>query len=96
MVLAVLSPVHAAPPSAVSGVPKTCDSEFYDVMSNRAWLESSREMEVAQTLINKPDSVLEYTCFDEILKKTGAAGFADVDAIYIKVANLVSDEKMLA
>jgi len=24
------------------------------------------------------------------------SGFADVDAIYIKVANLVSDEKMLA
>jgi hypothetical protein len=45
-------------------VPATCDQEFLDVMETRAWMEGKREMEIAQRLILKPDSVLEYSCFN--------------------------------
>lgn len=53
-------------------VPGTsCDVEVYGHPDNpsgsslwaRAWMEGKREMEVAQQLIVKPDSVLEYSCF---------------------------------
>lgn len=55
-------------PNAQSGddapdLPETCDTEVWDVMKTKAWMEGKREMEVNQTLILKPDSVLEYSCF---------------------------------
>lgn len=43
----------------------SCDVEFADVLEARATLEAMRELEIAQTLILKPDSVLEYSCFHE-------------------------------
>lgn len=42
-------------------------------MNARIWLESQREMEVAETLILKPDSVLEYSCFDNMRTSLGNA-----------------------
>ncbi|MCB1651004.1 MAG: hypothetical protein KDI46_03035 [Alphaproteobacteria bacterium] len=44
-------------------MPPSCDSDFYDVLSARAWTSAKREVETAETLIVKPDSVMEYTCF---------------------------------
>jgi hypothetical protein len=44
--------------------PTTCDPTFMDVLENRAWMEGKREMEIAQRLMLKPDSVLEYSCFN--------------------------------
>ncbi len=52
-----------AQPQATAVVPATCDPDFWEIMDARAWMEGSREMEVAQRLILKPDSVLEYSCF---------------------------------
>ncbi len=49
-----------------------CDPEFYDVMAARSWLEGQREVEVAERLILKPDSVLEYSCFDDRVGELGA------------------------
>lgn len=49
-----------------------CDPEFYDVMAARSWLEGQREVEVAERLILKPDSVLEYSCFDDRVAELGA------------------------
>jgi len=49
-----------------------CDPEFYDVMHARSWLEGQREVEVASRLILKPDSVLEYSCFDDRVNELGA------------------------
>lgn len=46
-----------------------CDPEFYDVLHARSWLEGKREVEIAQRLILKPDSVLEYSCFDDRLNE---------------------------
>lgn len=55
------SPSHAAPDIA----PQPCDTEYWKQMSSRAWMEAQREIMQNQNLIFKPDSVLEYTCFDQ-------------------------------
>ena len=47
--------------------PQACDSQFYQQLQSRAWLEAEREIMQNQNLIFKPDSVLEYTCFDQFL-----------------------------
>ncbi|MGH1398179.1 MAG: hypothetical protein ACRBCT_03100 [Alphaproteobacteria bacterium] len=44
-----------------------CDPEYYESMEARAILEAQREITQNQNLIVKPDSVLEYTCFDRQL-----------------------------
>lgn len=72
--------LHAAPPTSFPTVPATCDGEFYKVMSNRAWMEGSRELEAAQTLILKADSVLEYSCFKQQLGNMSTV-FASVSAV---------------
>ncbi len=46
-------------------LPAACDSNFNDVVKARATLAATREVEVAQSFILKPDSVLEYSCFHE-------------------------------
>lgn len=46
-----------------------CDPEYYKSLESRAWLEAQREITQNQNLIFKPDSVLEYTCFDQQLKE---------------------------
>ncbi len=42
-----------------------CDPWYYDSLKSRAWMEAQREVTQNQNLISKPDSVLEYTCFDQ-------------------------------
>ncbi len=54
-------------PSA-SPMTDTCDSNILIAMETRAWLEAQREITQNQNLIAKPDSVLEYTCFDQFLR----------------------------
>lgn len=44
-----------------------CDPGYYESLESRAWLEAQREITQNQNLIFKPDSVLEYTCFDKHL-----------------------------
>lgn len=53
---------------AAGNIPASCSSDYYDVLRARSWLEGKREMEAAQFFILKPDSVLEYSCFDEEVK----------------------------
>ena len=48
-------------------VPPTCDPNFYDVMQARSIMEAKRDVEVSETFILKPDSVLELSCFDDRL-----------------------------
>lgn len=43
----------------------TCDADFMNQIYARAWLESQRDMIKAEVLIRKPDSILEYTCFNQ-------------------------------
>lgn len=60
-------------------IPETCDVEYYEVLRNRSYLEGKREMEVAQRIIIKPDSVLEYSCFNDMRIEAGtlAGRFSD-------------------
>ncbi len=44
-----------------------CDPEYMQALEARAWLEMNREITQNQNLIAKPDSVLEYTCFNHFL-----------------------------
>ncbi len=46
-----------------------CDPGYYESLEARAWLEAQREITQNQNLIFKPDSVLEYTCFDNHLRE---------------------------
>lgn len=49
------------------GEAATCDGDFMNQIYARAFMEASRETMMAQTYIRKPDSTLEYTCFDTML-----------------------------
>ncbi|MCB1784214.1 MAG: hypothetical protein KDI13_09485 [Alphaproteobacteria bacterium] len=48
-----------------------CDGNVMNQMMSRAFLEANSENLLAETLIRKPDSVLEYTCFDQFLDVAG-------------------------
>ncbi len=53
----------------------TCDPAFYDVISNRAWMEAQREITQNQNIVTRPDSVLSMSCFDQFLDQQ--AWYAD-------------------
>ena len=71
-VIALCMMAFASPLNAQVGNPgifadRTCDSDYFESLKARAWLEAQREMVQNQNLIAKPDSVLEYSCFDKQL-----------------------------
>lgn len=47
----------------------SCDGNFMNQIYARAFMEASREVIMSEQLIHKPDSVLEYTCFDKYIAK---------------------------
>ncbi len=51
------------PGSPASGC--TCDADFMNQIYARAWLEGQRDVIKSEVLIRKPDSILEYTCFNQ-------------------------------
>ena len=44
-----------------------CDTQFWRQMHAKAWMEAEREIMQNKNLIFKPDSVFEYTCFDQMV-----------------------------
>ncbi len=50
-----------------SPISATCNEDILISMKTRAWLEAQREITQNQNIIAKPDSVMEYTCFDSFL-----------------------------
>lgn len=44
-----------------------CDGNFMNQIYAKAYMEASREVILNEQLIHKPDSVLEYTCFDQFI-----------------------------
>lgn len=64
-----LTTAQAAPPPPAAS---PCDPNYYDSLRSRAWLEAQREITQNQNLIFKPDSVLEYTCFDLFASEVAA------------------------
>jgi hypothetical protein len=64
LVLAVL-PVGVR--GARAAMDPLCDTGLFDQMVERARLQGQRRTAVEQNLIYKPDSILEYTCFDRFI-----------------------------
>lgn len=62
--------------SHVNGVyaQAVCDTEFRGVMNANAWRSAKREIETAERLILKPDSVLEYSCLMADFTSSGGSG----------------------
>ena len=54
-------------PASSSAQNQVCDPEFMKTLRDRAWMQAQREIELNNMIINKPDSVLKLTCFDEFL-----------------------------
>lgn len=52
---------------------QVCDPGYNESINSKAWLEAQREVIQHQNLIFKPDSVLEYTCFDSSLNHVAKA-----------------------
>ena len=42
---------------------RTCDGNFMNQIYSKAYMEGSRQILMSEQIIHKPDSVLEYTCF---------------------------------
>ncbi|MCF8495491.1 MAG: hypothetical protein K9G62_02355 [Alphaproteobacteria bacterium] len=62
-------------PNAPKSDTDLCDADFMNQIYARAFLEADRENILNKLLIPKPDSVLEYTCFDKQVAMTaGRAG----------------------
>jgi hypothetical protein len=59
-------PNAAGSPNTKKSTSKACDADFMNQIYARAFLESEREVVLAGVAIRKPDSVLEYTCFDKL------------------------------
>ena len=45
----------------------SCDANFMNQIYSRAFMEANREVIMSEQIIHKPDSVLEYTCFDQFI-----------------------------
>lgn len=53
---------------------RACDRQFMDAVESKGWLEAQRESAQNQNLIYKPDSVLEYSCFQQFMEAIAVKG----------------------
>ena len=58
--------------AAAETMPKSCDPDFMTAINARAWLNAQRDVTQAENLIAKPDSILEYSCFDITMTQLAA------------------------
>ncbi len=64
----------------------SCDPELMQAMEARAWMETDREMIQNQNLMTMGDSVLEYSCFDQMVSLAGefpADIFSDRETLWL-------------
>lgn len=52
-------------------IPVACDADFMNQIYAKSFLNANRDSLLSQTYIRKPDSVLEYTCFDRFVRQAG-------------------------
>ena len=66
----------SSPNSPKNGESNTCDADLMNQIYAKAYLEAERQNMTAEATIRKPDSVLAYSCFDQMasLAATKAAG----------------------
>ena len=67
MVSAILVFTVSTPDKAHAQPETACDPQYMDALESKAWLEVQREITQNKNFIFKPDSVLEYSCFDQLL-----------------------------
>lgn len=65
----VLNISSMRPACAATIADTPCDSLYYETLSARAWLEAQREITQNQNFILKPDSVMQYSCFNLFLNE---------------------------
>ncbi len=58
--------------SGSSGSLAVCDPSYYQTLQEKAWMEVQREVQVNNTVITKPASVLALSCFSGQLAQAGA------------------------
>ena len=63
-------PNAAGSPNEPKHVYDACDADFMNQIYARSYLEANRDVMISELLIAKPDSVLEYSCFDQQVKNT--------------------------
>ena len=56
---------NASGPNAAKSESGTCDADFMNQIYARAYLEAERENVMSKLIVLKPDSVLEYSCFEQ-------------------------------
>lgn len=66
----IISPNEPGAPNAHKTMGKTCDADFMNQIYAKAFMHAERENLMLETIIRKPDSVLEYSCFESIVNKT--------------------------
>ncbi len=71
------SPSAAAGTGGSKVAPQTCDPSYWKSMTAKAWMEAEREIIQNKNLIYKPDSVMEYVCFDNFMQH-GAQHLGDI------------------
>lgn len=64
-------PNVAPAPNARKSGSTMCDADFMNQIYARAYNESEREIVMNAVVVRKPDSILEYTCYDQIVRMTG-------------------------
>lgn len=78
----IVEPNVAGNPNASKSSSAACDADFMNQIYGRALLEAERETVMAQVVIRKSDSVLDYSCFEETVSNTGSplgAVFSDAE-----------------
>jgi hypothetical protein len=60
-------PNQSGAPNATKTDSNACDADFMNQIYARAFLEAERENVMNKDVLRKPDSVLEYTCFDQLV-----------------------------
>ncbi|MCK6418502.1 MAG: hypothetical protein L6Q57_06140 [Alphaproteobacteria bacterium] len=66
----------ATGPNAPKAESAACDADFMNQIYAVANLNAQRDMVMDQVLIRKPDSVLEYSCFDKLANRAAVIGGA--------------------
>lgn len=80
--------------SSGGDVGASCDPKLMKAMENQSAMQGQQDVETAQNVISKPDSVLEYTCFDQYASVTATEGgeiFSDAD-MSVDTGGLLGDD----
>ncbi len=84
LMVSLITVSHNARAAEVEIAEQPCDTNYWESLTSRAWLEAEREIMQNQNLIFKADSVLEYTCFDRFSASSAefsGAIFSDEDGV---------------